>query len=988
MSALDSFIEAFQEKLAGRGSRINRANMPNGFFFGGLLWHGDDASTKTVVSKGFLLEPEDISVVGEDYLEALWDGQRRFLRSTQDFQIQFQYTSDSDYSEELDRYDQRTEEIRDHPNGKWNRRVRTERSSRYRLKQAAGLLRREKLALFVTREISTDYRKVRGQQELTNFFESVCKAEEKSIREAITTALASCFPTCRVRAMDDEAHFLYYYNFLNPNTIHLRKEQKLATFDPALSIQQNCLLSGGNTPSNVPGVSFNLDCHHHALFVVKQWPGFSKAGIVRALTGLDFLEYSITANLYPQKLEKVIAEQEKVVNRLKMDVQTENKQSLVSQLRDAAAKVDDLESNRVLPYKVLYVIRLWHKNADGLAARCASLRNALGNMSGTLAYHVTNPETARQIFYQTWPGWTAGTYRHYDLYAEDDYLCHMLPFSATFTGHLEQAEAIYDGNRGNLMGVTTEIGRTVQHAAVFGQTGSGKSVIMVDLLSQIGGFFDFQLIVEEGLSYGVYTKAIGSSPIVIQQNSEETINYLDTNGTPLTPLHFSLASALCLQMMGEGSDRERMALRQSILVEAMQQLYSDWYQDWRFEHEDQARDYDRRACAIRRYYKQRMRGGDRTLLDAFVELREWEARDPEAARDYLDAIPEEDIVRFAHDPDTAKAGRDLAFAYMSTERFPMHSALVDALRYDKIGSAETRAERQKMGRLLSAWSKDGQYGRLFDGHSTIKLNGHVAHFELGEIPEQAIELKAAAYFLVANRGRQEIITRPRGLRKAAIFEEASRIVSLPSGESFVTNFYNQLRKYGCFAVSLFQQYAALNTSAVRSAVIGNSKMFIVTAQKSPDAVRQIAEAITLSPAAAETIRNYPAPEHLPAEERYAAFSYVADDTTRKICGTALNYVCAPVLYASKSDGDLFDRRKRELARYADPVDGIWTESEHMHRKDQAKPRNPTIAAEIIHEKSYTHNGFGGPDNRHHNGVQHDPAAGDRDGAGARLASVD
>ncbi len=108
----------------------------------------------------------------------------------------------------------------------------------------------------------------------------------------------------------------------------------------------------------------------------------------------------------------------------------------------------------------------------------------------------------------------------------------------------------------------------------------------------------------------------------------------------------------------------------------------------------------------------------------------------------------------------------------------MHSALVDALRYDKIGSAETRAERQKMGRLLSAWSKDGQYGRLFDGHSTIKLNGHIAHFELGEIPEQAVELKAAAYFLVANRGRQEIITRPRGRRKAAIFEEASRIVAL------------------------------------------------------------------------------------------------------------------------------------------------------------------------------------------------------------------
>jgi hypothetical protein len=988
MSVLDNFVEGLQRMMVGSGSRINRANMPNGFFFGGLLWHGDEASRKTIVSKGFLLEPEDISDAGDDYLNALWDGQRRFLRATQDYQIQFQYTTDSDYSDELDRYDRRTAELRDHPHAKWNRRVRVERSTRYRLKQAAGLLRREKLALFVTREIETDYRRVHGQEELTRFFQDICQSEEKAIREGITNALINSFPTCRVKAMDDEANFLYYYNFLNPNTIAQRKEHKLAAFDPTLSVQQNCLLSSGNSPSNVPGVSFNLDCHNHALFVVKQWPGVSVPGIVRALTGLDFLEYSITANIYPQKLEKAIAEQEKVVNRLKMDVQTENRQSLVTQLREAAEKVDDLESNRVLPYKCLYVIRLWHKNADGLAARCATLKNALSKMGGTLAYHVTNPETARQIFYQTWPGWTAGAYRHYDLYAEDDYLCHMLPFSATFTGHLEQAEAIYDGKYGNLMGVTTEIGGTVQHAAFFGQTGSGKSVIMTDLLSQIGAFYDFQLIVEEGMSYGVYTRAVGSHPIVIQQNSEETINYLDTNGTPLTPLHFSLASALCLQMMGEGSDRERMAIRQSILVEAMQQLYSDWYQDWRFENEDQARDIDRRACAMRRFYKERMRGGDRTLLDAFVEIREWEDRDPEAVREYLDSISEEDIVRFGSDPDTAKAGRDLAFAYFRPERFPIHSALVDALRYDKIGSVETRTERQKMGRLLQAWSRDGQYGRLFDGKSSIQLNGHVAHFELGEIPEQATELKAAAYFLVANRGRQEIITRPRGQRKAAIFEEASRIVALPSGESFVTNFYNQLRKYNCFAVSLFQQYAALNTPAVRSAVIGNSKMFFVTAQRYKEAINAIGEAIGLSSAAVETIRGYTPPEHMAPSDRYAAFSYIADDTTRRICGTAHNYVCSPVLYASKSDGDLFDRRKRELAKYADPVDGIWAESEHMNRTEQAKPRPQTIPAEIIHEETHNHNGADVPDSRHHNGVQHYATAGNGDGAGTRLPSTD
>jgi len=36
---------------------------------------------------------------------------------------------------------------------------------------------------------------------------------------------------------------------------------------------------------------------------------------------------------------------------------------------------------------------------------------------------------------------TFGTYRAFDLPAEDSYLADLIPWSATFTGHLERAEA-------------------------------------------------------------------------------------------------------------------------------------------------------------------------------------------------------------------------------------------------------------------------------------------------------------------------------------------------------------------------------------------------------------------------------------------------------------------------------------------------------------------------------------------------------------------
>jgi hypothetical protein len=72
------------------------------------------------------------------------------------------------------------------------------------------------------------------------------------------------------------------------------------------------------------------------------------------------------------------------------------------------------------------------------------------------------------------------------------------PGSRLSTGHLEKAEAIYNGARGNLVGIRTRLGNTPQHGVLFGMTGAGKSVIVADLLAQTGHRFGFRLIVEEG----------------------------------------------------------------------------------------------------------------------------------------------------------------------------------------------------------------------------------------------------------------------------------------------------------------------------------------------------------------------------------------------------------------------------------------------------------------------------------------------------------
>jgi type IV secretion system protein TrbE len=166
-------------------------------------------------------------------------------------------------------------------------------------------------------------------------------------------------------------------------------------------------------------------------------------------------------------------------------------------------------------------------------------------------------------------------------------------------------------------------------------------------------------------------------------------------------------------------------------------------------------------------------GSQLNFVDAFAAFRDWEVQNPEEASRILEELSEAAVAELAKNPTTTNFVRDLAFAYFRPEQFPSHSALIEQLLFNPRGGAREREESDRVGKLLRAWSRDGEKGKLFDGVSNIRIDGRVAHFELGQIPEHATEMRAAANFLVANYGRQKIVTMPRAVPKIAIFEEAA-----------------------------------------------------------------------------------------------------------------------------------------------------------------------------------------------------------------------
>jgi hypothetical protein len=135
-----------------------------------------------------------------------------------------------------------------------------------------------------------------------------------------------------------------------------------------------------------------------------------------------------------------------------------------------------------------------------------------------------------------------------------------------------------------------------------------------------------------------------------------------------------------------------------------------------------------------------------------------------------------------------------------------------------------RDEINHIATLLAPWNEQ----RLVCGHSTLSLTGKIAHFDLTYIPESNRQLKELAGFLIANYGRQHIITLPRGKRKRVIFEEVARTLDIPGGEQLVSEFYAQLSKFSTWIISIVQQYSRFQQSGIRPIVFGNAKQFFFT----------------------------------------------------------------------------------------------------------------------------------------------------------------
>ena len=264
-------------------------------------------------------------------------------------------------------------------------------------------------------------------------------------------------------------------------------------------------------------------------------------------------------------------------------------------------------------------------------------------------------------------------------------------------------EALYDGSNHNLIGVRNFLSGTPQLAVLLGMTRAGKSAFVCDLLSQTDPYYDFTLIVEEGLSYGIWTQAQCGTPIVIQPDGDLTLNYFDTRGAPLTNLQITTAAALVAKMAGHPAAEDRRSLRLAQITQYIEQLYTDRFEEW---FPETLRVSTLLPATRWRWPNTRTRAC-RSPRRSWRPGRSSDTRFPRTkGQSLVSRWKSEEVSRFLKSAETERLVRNTAFAFFQPTDYPTHDMLQQMMLAAPFPK-HNREEINQMATLLAPWDELG-----------------------------------------------------------------------------------------------------------------------------------------------------------------------------------------------------------------------------------------------------------------------------------------
>ena len=874
-----------------------------------------ELSGRGFVSKGYRLEIPNLGNANNGLKNDLFFRLSGWLASqTLDKRIQVRYTRDADYRDILASYQEDTARK---TTAAWSRHIRNEIAEEINRKISARILRREYVDLYFSRKLGMF---LKGGLMPESPGERAAFEREVAAAFARDMSDAEAFLALPVRPLGAVALFREFYRAVNKSALDLEIDYESA-FKYRLADIYHCEYAG-ITSAESGYVGFTSDGYFHNIFTLHDFPKtdlvpfYSSRLLENSLQNL-----TIAVNIEPQDVEKTIEQKQKHWKRVRADLQEEESEVAASAGLDALTEhIYRLGKGEDFPLKVEYIIHIWNRNLTELQSDSTILKQAATSMFSSLDSYELGRQSLHN-FTKTLPGYLYYPRRDALLDCMHRPLAALLPFSSSFVGRGKDGDILFEGDHGNLMTFSFFDGNTAQHTLCLGQTGAGKSVNFVSILSQCFHEFGKVVVIEEGGSYFNLTRLYGDQAqyIVIDPGANLTLNYFDTGGLPLTPAQIEFAVMFLTAMCGESSDLEKIQDRAAIITPYVVTVYADAYNEWRNRHREELEEAARMSLTIEAMIPG-LPPDQNTVLDAFFEFREILARPESELEEFeqeLLTLHRTWTIQQINDRiiDDSEMLRNLSYAFMKSGDMPYHSQLVEAVRETLLSNLE-KSETSRIAARLAVYATESGKGCLFDGETTIDLSKRWIHIELGKMAQADNALKNLVGIVINNLVKNQIINMPRSVKKAYLFEEASRFLLIPGAAEIMKQTYAQFRKFNCVAITITQSIAQMAQSGVGQIIMTQSKLFLFLKNTDAAELDSIGNYIALSDEAKRTIMGFPSPEHLPPGKRFSSFLLYAQRADWPMVGVGRNYASRTILAAAATSGELHSRINRLLKELA------------------------------------------------------------------------
>ena len=171
---------------------------------------------------------------------------------------------------------------------------------------------------------------------------------------------------------------------------------------------------------------------------------------------------------------------------------------------------------------------------------------------------------------------------------------------------------------------------------------------------------------------------------------------------------------------------------------------------------------------------------------------------------------------------------------------------VDPLQRDRL---------QQFARGLSLFTRQGAFGGLVDGFTNIDTEKLFIVFDTREVNEPRLE-RIAVFILAEFIRRRAAESKMRGIRFAAIIDEAATLMRFKAGARLLDDLSRRAGHYGMMLVSITQQLKDFfRQSEQADSVVKNSHMKIILRQD-PSDLKLLKETLRLSDAEVVAIENF------------------------------------------------------------------------------------------------------------------------------------